>query len=93
MLAQGKTIQTASMKYGIDHEDEAAQQYSQHFGRDVYSVGLVINPSVPHLACSPDRRVYDATEEDPWGLLEIKLSSMSKMANILSRNLMPTIIK
>ncbi|KAK2556425.1 hypothetical protein P5673_021662 [Acropora cervicornis] len=29
---------------------------------------------VPHLACSPDRRVYDTTEEDPWGLLEIKSS-------------------
>jgi len=44
----------------------------------VYSVGLVINPSVPHLACSPDRRVYDTTEEDPWGLLEIK-SSMAEL--------------
>ena len=82
MLAQGKTIQTASMKYGIDHEDEAAQQYSQHFGRDVYSVGLVINPSVPHLACSPDRRVYDATEEDPWGLLEIKSSMADNLSEL-----------
>ena len=25
---------------------------------------------MPHLACSPDRRVYDTTEEDPWGLLD-----------------------
>ena len=41
-------------------------------------VGLVMNPSVPHLACSPDRLVYDTTEEDPWGLLEIK-SSMAEL--------------
>lgn len=60
------------MRYGIENEDDAALQYSQHFGREVFPVGFVINTSVPHLGCSPDRRVFDATENNSWGLLEIK---------------------
>ena len=82
MLAQGKTIQTTAMKYGVDHEDEAAEQYSQHFGRDVYNFGFVMNQSVSHLACSPERRVYDATMEDPWGLLEIKSSMADNLSEL-----------
>ena len=63
------------MKYGIEHEEEAAQQYVQQFGRIFFfPVGFVINPSLSHLGCSPDRRVYDATENPSWGLLEIKCS-------------------
>ena len=43
------------------------------FGRNIYRVGLVINPSCPFLGCSPDRRVYDPEETDGhWGLLEFK---------------------
>ena len=81
-LIKGKIIQTAAMKYGVAHEDEAAQQYSEKFGRDVYSVGLVINPSLPHLGCSPDRRVYDPTEDPPWGLLEIKCSMTEDLSKL-----------
>ena len=33
-----------------------------------------MNPSCPHLACSPDGRVYDLSEPNPWGTLEIKCS-------------------
>ena len=33
-----------------------------------------MNPSCPHLACSPDRGVYDPSEANPWGTLEIKCS-------------------
>ena len=62
------------MTYGIEHEEEVAQQYVQQFGRNVFPVGFVINPSLPHLGCSRDRRVYDATENPSWGLLEIKCS-------------------
>ena len=49
-------MQTAAMRYGIQHEDEAANHYASQFGRAVYQVGFVINPSLPHLGCSPDRR-------------------------------------
>ena len=65
-LLSGKMIQTAAMRYGIEHEDKAAQFYSQQFGRETYRVGFVINPSIPHLSCSPNRRVYDPTESQPW---------------------------
>jgi len=33
-------VQTAAMRYGIQHEDEAANQYADQFGRMVYPVGL-----------------------------------------------------
>ena len=81
-LLKGKAVQTAAMKYGIEHEEEAAQQYAQQFGRDVFPVGFVINPSLPHLGCSPDRRVYDATENSPWGLLEIKCSMSDYLSDL-----------
>ena len=81
-LLRGKMIQTAAMRYGIEHEDEAAQFYSQQFGRETYRVGFVINPSIPHLGCSPDRRVYDPTESQPWGLLEIKCSMADHLSNL-----------
>ena len=48
----------------------------------MYSVGLVINPLVPHLGCSPDRRVYDATDDPPWGLLEIKCSIAEDLSKL-----------
>lgn len=38
----------------------------------VYDAGLVINPSFPFLGDSLDGKVYDPTENDPFGLLEIK---------------------
>ena len=44
------------MKYGLQHEDEVEQFYAQNFGGSVFKVGFVINPRVPHLGCSPDRR-------------------------------------
>ena len=38
----------------------------------VYDAGLVVNPSFPYLGASPDGKVYDPTEKDPFGLLELK---------------------
>lgn len=64
-LINGKIINTASVRHGITHEVEAAQAYSQVSGNDILPVGLIINPSVPHLGNSPDRRVYDPTEVSP----------------------------
>ena len=67
-----KTVQTAAMKHGIETEEEAASAYADSGECNVFPAGIVINPSCPHLAASPDRRVYDPSETDPWGLLEIK---------------------
>ena len=67
-----RNIQTAAMQYGVDHEDEACQAYANHLKVNIYAVGFIINPSASHLGCSPDRRVYDPSENSPWGLLEVK---------------------
>ena len=70
------------MKYGLQHEDEVAEFYAQHFGRNVFKVGFVINPSVPHLGCSLDRRVYDPSESSSWGLFEIKCSMAEELKHV-----------
>jgi hypothetical protein len=75
-LLKTRNVQTAAMKYEIEHEDEAANMYANQFGRSVYKVGFIINPSCVFLGCSPDRRVKDNDEtEHPWGLLEIKCTT------------------
>ena len=71
-LLKNRNVQTATMKYGIEHEAEAAEAYTRDFGRSIYSVGFVINPTCPLMGCSPDRWVRDNEVEDLWGLLEIK---------------------
>ena len=60
------------MLFGLQHENEAAKAYSKFTGNNVYPVGMVINPTAPYLGCSPDRRVFDDSEEVKCGLLEIK---------------------
>ena len=81
-LLKGTKIQTAAMKYGLQHEDEVAEFYAQHFGRNVFKVGFVINPSVPHLGCSPDRRVYDPSKSSSWGLFKIKYSMAEELKDV-----------
>lgn len=75
-------VQTPAMRYGIQREDKA-NQYADQFGRAVYPVGFVINPSLPpHLGCSPDRRIYDPSENEPWILLEIKCSPSDYLSDL-----------
>ena len=81
-LLRRKVVQTAAMRYGNQHEDEAANQYADQFGRAVYPVGFVINPFLPHLGCSPDRKVNDPSENEPWGLLEIKCSPSDYLSDL-----------
>ena len=40
-LLRRKVVRTAAMRYGIQHKDEAANQYADQFGRAVYLVGLL----------------------------------------------------
>jgi len=75
-LKSDRVVRTASVLYGLEHENEAAELYARTFGRNVYRVGLVINPSCAFLGCSPDRRVLDLdTTSSEWGLLEIKCTT------------------
>ncbi|XP_048728441.2 uncharacterized protein LOC125646263 [Ostrea edulis] len=71
-ILQTKHIQTAAMKYGLEHEPEAAKLYSEITMNNVYKCGFVLNPNAPHLGTSPDRKVYDPTSIPQFGLLEIK---------------------
>lgn len=81
-LVKTKFYQSTSMKYGVEHEDEAAQYYSEQSRNTCYKVGFIINPSLSHLGCSPDRRVHDPTENSAWGLLEIKCSMADRLSNL-----------
>ena len=63
------------MLFGLQHENEAAKVYSRTTGNNVYNVGMVINPTASYLGCSPDRRVFDNTENE-FGLLALKLLLM-----------------
>ena len=67
-----KTVQTAAMKNGLEHESEAAQSYVNTRFVNVYRTGFVINPGCPFLGTSPDFLVYDPTRNEVFGLLEIK---------------------
>jgi len=80
-LLTTRSVKTPAMKFGIENEPVAAQLYSSGFGRNVYAVGLVVNPSCCFLGASPDRRVYDPdVPSDPWGLLEIKCTMQGSVA-------------
>lgn len=57
---------TAAMQWGIDHEEEAREQYVIETGRDVALTGFVKHPTVAWFGASPDGLVGDD------GLLEIK---------------------
>ncbi len=70
-----KNIQTAAMKSGIEKEPAAVKKYCNTFSRNAYRVGLAINPSLPYLGCSPDRRVFDPDAISPYGLLEVKTTA------------------
>jgi len=64
----------------MQHKDKEQNEYADKFGGAVYPVGFVINPSL--VGCSPDRRVYDPSENDPWGLLEIKCSPSDYLSEL-----------
>ena len=63
------------MKYGIEHEAEAAEAYTKDFDRSIYSVRFVLNSTSLFLGCSPHCRVRDNEVKDLWGLLEIKCTT------------------
>ena len=81
-LINGNILNTASVRQGIIHEEEAAQAYSQVSGNGILPVGLIVNPSVPHLGSSPDRRVYDPTEVSPRGPLELKCTMHEQLSKL-----------
>lgn len=66
-----------AVRYGIGNEARALQRYEEalrNTGRDVQlqSAGLFVNPEYPWLGASPDAIVYDPSEDQPWGCVEVK---------------------
>lgn len=66
-----------SIRHGRQQEIAARSMYCRKMQKQcktfsVYDCGLVVNPLHPYLGASPDGKVYDPTEKEPFGLLEIK---------------------
>ena len=67
----------SSIRHGRQQELIVRSLYSRKMQKTckqfiVFDACLVVNPSFPYLGASPDGKVYDPTEKDPFGLLEIK---------------------
>ena len=60
----------AALRWGIEHEDIAIQQYSETNMHIVKKCGFVISPTWPWLGCSPDGIIFE--NDIPVGCLEIK---------------------
>ena len=72
-----RSYQSEAMKKGLASEPEAVRQYAlvNNNQINIYPCGIIISPFQPHLAASPDRRVYDPDRAPHcYGLLEIKWS-------------------
>ena len=70
---------TPAMRYGIDNEKLAIEQYTQHQQANghpellVTKSGFIINPSFPFLGASTNEAVYDPSNQDqPFGFVEVK---------------------
>ena len=73
-LQSTRHVQTEAMKLGLANEPIAAVRYCELKENkvNIYPCGCVVNCFAPWLAASPDRKVYDPSRRDPFGLLEIK---------------------
>lgn len=79
-LQSGNFRTTKSMRAGVENEPIAAEHYlAEEAGSvNIYPVGIIIHPKAFWLAASPDRRVYDPSSAEKFGLLEIKCPDMEK---------------
>ena len=77
-------VTTSAMQRGIECEPLAAASYVEIKNNNVnlYPCGVVVSPFCPWLAASPDRKVYDPTRNEPFGLLEIKCPNVSSVLEI-----------
>lgn len=80
-LLSTNKIQTAAMKFGLDHENGAAESHASLTGNNV------INPPSCHLGTSPDRKVIDPNAVPVYGLLEIKCPNSDSITNLKYFNL------
>lgn len=74
--------QTAAMKRGLDLEPEILRQYSDYCNISVMQCGIIIHPDAPHLAASPDAKVFDPRETMPFGLAEVKSCDVDNVSQV-----------
>ena len=72
-----KPFTSRHTRHGIKYEPEAVHAYMKYMNEisipvEVFESGLVVYKKEPVLACSPDRKVFDAGCSKPFGLLEVK---------------------
>ena len=68
---------STSMEWGRHHESVAFELYKQKKLREnseiiISKSGLWISPEHPFLGASPDAVIYNPTEKEPYGFVEIK---------------------
>ena len=70
----------ASLKWGLDNENNAHEKYLGCLGKkenvEIKNIGLVVSPRWPFLGCSPDGIVLE--NGVPIGCIEIKWSYSKK---------------
>ncbi|XP_056000210.1 uncharacterized protein LOC125676125 [Ostrea edulis] len=73
-LKTTRKVVTESMRHGLSFEAVAADAFVRLLDNNVniYPCGVVVSPYAPWLAATPDRKVYNPTMNQPYGLLEIK---------------------
>ncbi|XP_064482469.1 uncharacterized protein LOC135395153 [Ornithodoros turicata] len=76
-IMRPKSFSNAIVRHGTVNEPRAVQRYVQvmeHLGHNVivHTCGLMVRPGCPWLGATPDRVVYDAQEDPPFGLVEVK---------------------
>ncbi|XP_073694043.1 uncharacterized protein [Garra rufa] len=76
------TPQTATMKRGLDLEPDILRQYSEFCDVSVTQCGVIIHPDAPHLAASPDAKVFNPRETPPFGLAEVKSCDVEDVAQV-----------
>ncbi|RXN36879.1 hypothetical protein ROHU_002559 [Labeo rohita] len=76
------TPQTAAMKRGLDLEPDILRQYSEFCDVSVMQCGVIIHPDAPHLAASPDAKVFNPRETPPFGLAEVQSCDVEDVAQV-----------
>ncbi|CAL9695403.1 unnamed protein product [Knipowitschia caucasica] len=76
------TPQTAAMKRGLELEPEILNQYSDLCDVSVMQCGVIIHPDAPHLATTPDAKVFDPKGCPPFGLAEVKACDVDNVEGV-----------
>ena len=77
-ILQQKQFSSAATEWGIQNEVKAVMQYIDlqrvhgHFNLILTHLGFLINKKHPFLSASPDGAVYDPSNDQHFGFLEVK---------------------